>query len=86
MWQLEAYKSRGLSAVTMSIEVVTVLILLCLHGANFQEEGMCSSSLEMRRAAVDKQLAAMGCETHHCGNLMNNHNFRSSVAGIGGIN
>ena len=43
----------------------TAVILFYLHGANCQGEG-CGSSLEMRNAAVDKELAAVGCVDYIC--------------------
>ena len=55
----------------MFSEVVTILILFSLHGADLKEEGTCGSSMEMRRVALNKQLTAVGCEDYHCGKLMN---------------
>ena len=55
----------------MFTKAVTILILFCHHSANFQGEGSCGTSIEMRTVALDKQLAAMGCENYHCGKLMN---------------
>ena len=46
----------------------TLLIVIHLYGTNSQEEGECSSeSVEMRRATVDKELAALGCNNYTCG-------------------
>ena len=52
----------------MFIEAV-ILTLICPYGANCQGKETCGSSLEMRRAALDKQLAAVDCENYHCGKL-----------------
>ena len=51
----------------MFIETVTIPTLICPYDANFQGEEACGSSLEMRRAALGKQLAAVDCENYHCG-------------------
>ena len=45
----------------------TVLILFYLRGANCQGEAACGSSLEMRRVAMNKELAAISCENYVCG-------------------
>ena len=47
----------------------TLLILIHLHGASTQGQGECSS-VEMRRATVDKKLAALGCDNYTCGMLI----------------
>ena len=53
---------------TMLVDA-TILMLLYLQGAYSQEERTCGSSLEMRGGALDKQLAAVGCESYSCGKL-----------------
>ena len=53
----------------MFIEAVTILILICPYSANCQGKETCDSSLEMRKAALNKQLAAVDCENYHCGKL-----------------
>ena len=43
-------------------------IFLHLHGANSQEKGTMTCTTEkMRRAVVDEQLAALGCDNYACG-------------------
>ena len=56
---------------TMFFEV-TCLILFYSYGANCGE-GLCSSSLDMRRATIHKRLADIGCKDYICGmeNLIN---------------
>ena len=63
-----------LSAVMMLSDAVTLTILIqfYLHGADLKEEGICGNIMEMRRAALNKQLTAVGCEDYHCGKLINN--------------
>ena len=51
---------------------LTILILFYLHGADLKEEGICGSSMDMRRIALNKQLTAVSCEDYHCGKLINN--------------
>lgn len=44
------------------------LVLIHLYSANSQEEGTCGSE-ELRRATVNKQLTALGCDNFTCGML-----------------
>ena len=55
----------------MFSEAITILILFYLHGVDLKEEGICGSSIEMRKVALNKQLTAVGCEDYHCGKLIN---------------
>lgn len=65
MLENESDMCRSLPALIMMLTAVMILMLLHLYEANSQGEETCTTE-NMRKAVVEEQLAALGCDNSTC--------------------